>query len=94
MNNLINSKTLKTNKATFWSTSRNSLWTKGETSGNFLDMKKIIVDCDQDAVIYQVELMGDGVCHTFASNGEHRKGCFYRELNNDKTELEFIKGMK
>ena len=87
-------KTLKSNKATFWSTSRKQLWTKGETSGNYLEIKKILIDCDQDALIYQVELMGEGVCHTFAENGEHRKACFYRELNEEKTELSFIKGMK
>jgi phosphoribosyl-AMP cyclohydrolase len=87
-------KTLKTNKATFWSTSRQELWTKGETSGNYLDMKRILIDCDQDAVIYQVELMGDGVCHTFSESGENRKACFYRELSEEKTELTFIKGMK
>ena len=87
-------KTIRTNKATFYSTSREELWTKGETSGNYLEMKNIIVDCDQDAVVYQVELVGEGVCHTFGSSGEHRKACFYRSYNKDKRSLEFINDMK
>jgi len=87
-------KTLKTKRATFWSTSRNKLWTKGETSGDFLSIDKILIDCDQDALIYQVTLLGDGVCHTYDSKGKHRKACFYREINLEENSLEFIKGMK
>jgi len=77
-------KTIHSGKATFWSTSRTTLWTKGETSGNFLIMKNILIDCDQDAIIYQVELNGDGVCHTSGQNGEHRKACFYRSHNSEE----------
>lgn len=87
-------KTLETKMATFWSTSRNKLWTKGETSGDFLRIDKILVDCDQDAIVYQVTLQGNGVCHTFDQNGKHRKACFYRELDLDKTDLKFIEGME
>ncbi len=50
--------------ATFWSTSRNELWTKGETSGDFLKIIDIYIDCDQDALIYRVEPQGGGACHT------------------------------
>ncbi|RME34427.1 MAG: phosphoribosyl-AMP cyclohydrolase, partial [Deltaproteobacteria bacterium] len=50
--------------ATFWSTSRNELWTKGETSGDFLKIVEILVDCDQDALVYRVEPQGGGACHT------------------------------
>jgi len=88
------SKTLQTKMATFWSTSRNKLWTKGETSGDFLKIDNILVDCDQDALVYQVTLLGDGVCHTFNTEGKHRKACFYRELDLDKNSLQFIKGMQ
>lgn len=87
-------KTLTTNMATFWSTSRNTLWTKGETSGDFLQIDKIFIDCDQDAVVYKVTLVGDGVCHTYNAKGEHRKACFYRELNMKENKLEFIEGME
>ncbi len=88
------SKTLNTKMATFWSTSRKKLWTKGETSGDLLRVDNILVDCDQDALVYQVTLLGDGVCHTFNSKGKHRKACFYRELNLEENSLQFIKGMQ
>tara|TARA_Y100000589_G_scaffold101183_1_gene95468 strand:+ start:1167 stop:1574 length:408 start_codon:yes stop_codon:yes gene_type:complete len=84
-------KTLKTKLATFWSTSRNKLWTKGESSGDYLKINNILIDCDQDAIVYGVTLLGRGVCHTIDTNGNHRKACFYRELNLEKNELEFIK---
>jgi len=88
------SKTLKTKKATFWSTSRNELWTKGETSGNMLGIDKILIDCDQDALIYQVTLLGDGVCHTYDKQGNTRKACFYREIDIEQNKLQFIKEMQ
>ncbi|MEL7003149.1 MAG: phosphoribosyl-AMP cyclohydrolase [Bacteroidota bacterium] len=87
-------KTLKTKMATFWSTSRNELWTKGETSGDLLRVEKILIDCDQDALIYQVTPLGQGVCHTYDLQGNHRKACFYRELDMDKNSLQFIEDMQ
>ena len=86
--------TIKLGKATFWSTSRNALWTKGESSGNYLEVKDVLIDCDQDAVVYKVVLKGDGVCHTNAKNGAPRKACFYRSYNIESGELEFVTGMK
>tara|TARA_B100001173_G_C15990711_1_gene548831 strand:- start:347 stop:766 length:420 start_codon:yes stop_codon:yes gene_type:complete len=83
-------KTLETKLATFWSTSRDKLWTKGESSGDLLRINNILIDCDQDAIVYQVTLLGKGVCHTFDVNGNHRKACFYRELNIDQNKLQFI----
>ena len=56
--------TIEKGMATFWSTSRNELWTKGETSGDFLKIVEILTDCDQDALIYKVTMQGDGACHT------------------------------
>lgn len=87
-------KTIETKLATFWSTSRNELWTKGLTSGDYLTIDRILVDCDQDAFVYQVTLQGEGVCHTYGKDERHRKACFYRELNIDDKRLEFIKNMK
>ncbi|MEM1135810.1 MAG: phosphoribosyl-AMP cyclohydrolase [Bacteroidota bacterium] len=75
--------------ATFWSTSRNELWTKGKTSGDYLEIKEIRVDCDQDALIYIVRKKGLGACHTKNSKGETRNSCFYRRLMGNK-KLEFI----
>lgn len=56
-------KTIDTKKITFWSRSRKTLWTKGETSGNYLHLVSIKADCDQDALL--IEAHPDGpVCHT------------------------------
>ena len=56
-------KTLDTKKVTFWSRSRNCLWTKGETSGNFLHLVDIKVDCDNDTLLVKAHPDGP-VCHT------------------------------
>ena len=82
--------TLEKRLATFWSTSRHALWTKGETSGDYLKIKAIFVDCDQDALIYQVEVMGHGVCHTRDQKGKTRFSCFYRQLDLTQYTLKHI----
>jgi phosphoribosyl-AMP cyclohydrolase len=75
MNEEALAKTRDTGFATFFSRTRGALWTKGETSGNRLEVKRILVDCDEDTVLLKVVALGDGVaCHT----GE--RSCFYREL--------------
>ena len=57
-------RTLETGFVTFWSRSRNKLWMKGETSGNRLRIVSAATDCDNDALLFQVEVEGDGlVCH-------------------------------
>ncbi len=81
---------LKTGEATFWSTSRNEIWIKGLTSGNRIYLKELLVDCDQDALIYLVTLDGDGVCHTKNQKNSYRKSCFYRKLIPGKNLLEMI----
>lgn len=61
--------------ATFFSRTRGKLWMKGETSGNTLSVRQILVDCDDDTVVLKVTRNGDGnVCHT----GE--RTCFFRTL--------------
>ena len=67
--------TRRTGYATFFSRTRNTLWMKGETSGNRLQVTEILVDCDDDTVLLKVKRLGDGnVCHT----GE--RSCFFRAL--------------
>ena len=83
-------KTISSGLATFYSTSRKELWTKGLTSGDQLKMINIFTDCDQDALIYQVEMMGSGACHTKNEEQETRKSCFYRVYSKEKNELKFI----
>lgn len=76
--------TLQSGLATFFSTSRKELWTKGLTSGDTLRVKEILVDCDQDSLIYKVIREGQGACHTKNQGGQNRKSCFYRTLENGK----------
>lgn len=83
--------TINTGLATFWSTSRNELWTKGKTSGDYLEIKEIRVDCDQDAIVYQVHRKGSGSCHTKNSKGETRTSCFYRKINQE-SKLDYLEG--
>ena len=67
MNDEAWTRTLETGYATFFSRTRNALWTKGETSGNRLRVERISIDCDDDTVLLQVTCEGDGVaCHTGA----------------------------
>jgi phosphoribosyl-AMP cyclohydrolase len=57
--------TLRTGMVTFYSRTRKSLWTKGETSGNYLQVVSAWTDCDQDTVLFKVRVLGEGkVCHT------------------------------
>ena len=67
MNDTALAKTRETGFATFYSRSRQQLWTKGETSGNKLAVQQILIDCDDDTVLVKVKRLGDGnVCHTGA----------------------------
>jgi phosphoribosyl-AMP cyclohydrolase len=65
MNDEALERTKVTGYATFFSRSRNQLWTKGETSGNRLKVTSLLVDCDDDTVLLKVTRLGEGnVCHT------------------------------
>jgi phosphoribosyl-ATP pyrophosphohydrolase/phosphoribosyl-AMP cyclohydrolase len=67
--------TLRTGYVTFYSRTRNRLWTKGETSGNRLRLVSASTDCDQDTVLCKVRVEGDGlVCH------EGTRSCFTRSM--------------
>jgi phosphoribosyl-ATP pyrophosphohydrolase/phosphoribosyl-AMP cyclohydrolase len=66
-------KTLESGKATFWSRSRKRLWTKGETSGNFLLVESVYIDCDKDAILLKAVPKGP-TCHT------GNRSCFFKRL--------------
>lgn len=83
-------KTIELGYATFYSTSRKEIWTKGLTSGDKLKVINILTDCDQDALIYQVERQGSGACHTKNTEGKARKSCFYRVYSPQNNSLQFI----
>lgn len=69
-------KTLKTGEVHFWSREREKLWKKGEESGNIQLVRDIKVDCDKDALLFDVESKGPA-CH------KGYRSCFYREIEGD-----------
>ncbi len=74
--------TIETGLAHFWSRSRQSLWKKGETSGNMLEVSEMRVDCDQDAVWLKVKVGGHAAtCHT------GRRSCFYRRVVTENGDI-------
>ncbi len=75
MNEEAYNKTIETEHVTFYSRTRSTLWTKGETSGNFLNLKSIHIDCDADTLLIRVEPIGP-TCHTGA------RSCFYQESDS------------
>ena len=75
MNSDALAQTIATGVAHYWSRSRQTLWRKGDTSGQVQSVVEIRTDCDQDAILLRVAVGGDGkACHT------GRKSCFYREI--------------
>lgn len=74
-------KTLETGKVTFFSRTKNRLWTKGEESGNFLNVVSVLIDCDNDTLLVKANPVGP-VCHTGADT------CF--EENNSKGDIQFL----
>jgi len=74
MNDQAFRQTLDTGYVTFYSRSRQKLWTKGETSGHKLRVHEVRVDCDKDALLIQAELAGPGCCHM------GYRSCFFRKV--------------
>jgi phosphoribosyl-AMP cyclohydrolase len=74
-------RTLETGYVTFYSRSRQKLWTKGETSGHRLKVHEVRVDCDQDALLIQANLSGPGCCHM------GYRSCFFRKLTSKGEEI-------
>ena len=72
-------KTQETGLATYWSRSRQELWTKGETSGHYQHVREILIDCDADTLLLKVKQDG-AACHT----GHY--SCFYRTLEGEEIE--------
>lgn len=71
--------TLETGLAHFWSRSRKSLWKKGETSGEVLQVEEVLTDCDQDVLQLRARALGRGAaCHT------GRRSCFYRRIEDGR----------
>ncbi len=77
-------KTIETGKAHYWSTSRNKLWFKGESSGHTQEVQEVLTDCDEDAVLLKVKQNG-GACH------EGYYSCFFRKIQENSGNLELVK---
>jgi phosphoribosyl-ATP pyrophosphohydrolase/phosphoribosyl-AMP cyclohydrolase len=77
--------TMDSTRITFYSRSKQRLWTKGEESGNFLELKSVSLDCDQDALLFKVNPLGP-VCHTGADT------C-WDEKNHSDDFLEYLEGI-
>jgi len=73
--------TLKSGYATYWTRSRQKLWKKGESSGNLQEIKEILIDCDDDTVVFKINQIGDAACHT-----GHRS-CFFRKVDGDQVTV-------
>lgn len=81
MNRQAFDKTVKTNKATYFSRSRQQLWTKGETSGHVQNVKEIRVDCDNDTILLKVEQIGGAACH------KGYKSCFFSKVKDNNLTI-------
>lgn len=83
MNQEAYNKTMETGKVTFWSRTRNCLWTKGETSGNYLNLKEILLDCDNDTLLIKAHPEGP-VCHTGADT------CWGEKNSSDLSFISYL----
>jgi phosphoribosyl-AMP cyclohydrolase len=83
MNQEAVTRTIETQRVTFWSRSRQKFWIKGETSGFVQHVKGIYVDCDQDCLLVKVEQVG-AACH------EGYRSCFFRRISADGDSLEVV----
>ena len=88
-NELALRETLRTRRTVLWSTSRDELWRKGETSGDVLDLVEVRVNCEQNSLLYRVRPRAGGACHTRDASGQSRRGCYYRRLAESGAALEF-----
>jgi ATP phosphoribosyltransferase len=94
LNEVSYAKTLETGFVTFWSRTRQKLWMKGETSGNRLRVIEASTDCDNDALLFKVEVEGDGlVCHEGTVSCFTKKYCYGGEVSEtNKLKLGIPKG--
>ena len=76
-------------KLILWSTSRNKLWFKGETSGETFDLLEAYVNCEQNSLLYVVRPNRGGICHTKNKAGAPRN-CYYRKIDFDTLKLTFV----
>lgn len=76
--------TLRTERACYYSRSRDKLWRKGEESGNVQEVEEIFFDCDADTLLIKVRQIGDAACH------KGYQSCFFRKLDPRSGEVEVV----
>jgi len=77
--------TLERKSAVLYSTSRDTLWHKGATSGDTLELVDVRINCEQNSLLYRVRKAGTGVCHTNDDQGVARQTCYYRTIVDPET---------
>lgn len=90
VNEIALDRAIETRSAVFWSTSRDELWEKGLSSGETFVLDEVLVNCEQNSLVYRVTPRRGGICHTATAQGEPRN-CFYRRLDLNSRELENLK---
>jgi phosphoribosyl-AMP cyclohydrolase len=80
---------VRTRSLVLWSTSRNTLWEKGKTSGETFALVEVRVNCEQNSLLYRVRPRRGGICHTRNRRGEPRN-CYYRRLDLETLTLEHL----
>lgn len=81
MNREAYEETLRTGQVVYYSRSKQRLWRKGEESGNVQKVRRVLVDCDRDAILLEVEQVGGAACH------EGYASCFFREVTSDGLQV-------
>jgi phosphoribosyl-AMP cyclohydrolase len=81
---------LRNNLVCLWSTSRQKRWLKGQTSGDYLQLCEVRLNCEQNSLLYLVKPLGRGVCHTKVK-GKTRSTCFYRQIIWRNKQLKLTK---
>jgi phosphoribosyl-AMP cyclohydrolase len=82
-------KAIETRLAVFWSTSRDELWVKGQSSGETFALVEVLVNCEQNSLLYRVRPNKGGICHTRNRAGAPRN-CYYRRLDFETGRLEHL----
>jgi len=84
VNRLALTRSIELGQAVFYSTSRRELWHKGATSGDYLKLEEIRVNCEQNSLLFLVVPEKGGVCHTKDAAGDTRRSCYYRSVKDGK----------
>ncbi|MBQ8978188.1 MAG: hypothetical protein IJ080_00295, partial [Oscillospiraceae bacterium] len=80
---------IRRRKVILWSTSRSCLWYKGDTSGNTYTLHRVLVNCEQNSLVFLASPDRGGICHTM-SGDEYRRTCYYREIDFETGKLKML----